>query len=242
MQMMVENKVIELVGADIYQRENCILTDVELSIGQGEFVYIIGKVGTGKSSLIKTLNAELPLIKGMGSVAGFQLRSIKRKEIPHLRRNLGVVFQDFRLLTDRTVYQNLEFVLKATGWKNRTEIEARIIEVLIRVGMEGKQKKMPHQLSGGEQQRVVIARAILNDPMIILADEPTGNLDPETSQEILDLFIQLNDAGKTVLMATHDYAAIAKKPARTLICAKGQISDSEANKTMINFESLLEAN
>lgn len=242
MQMMVENKVIELVGADIYQRENCILTDVDLSIGQGEFVYIIGKVGTGKSSLIKTLNAELPLIKGMGSVAGFQLRSIKQKEIPQLRRKLGVVFQDFRLLTDRTVYQNLEFVLKATGWKNRTEIESRIIEVLIRVGMEGKQKKMPHQLSGGEQQRVVIARAILNDPMIILADEPTGNLDPETSQEILDLFIQLNDAGKTVLMATHDYAAIAKKPARTLICAKGQISDSEANKTMINFESLLEAN
>ncbi len=239
---MVENKVIELTGADIYQRENLILTGVELTVGQGEFVYVVGKVGTGKTSLIKTLNAELPLIKGLGSVAGFQLKSIKSKEISLLRRKLGVVFQDFRLLTDRNVYQNLEFVLKATGWKNKTEIDARIIEVLIRVGMDGKQKKMPHQLSGGEQQRVVIARAILNDPMIILADEPTGNLDPETSHEILDLFIQLNDAGKTVLMATHDYAVIAKKTARTLVCANGQINDSETNKTLIDFESLLEAN
>jgi cell division transport system ATP-binding protein len=239
---MVENKVIELTGADIYQRENLILAGVDLAVTQGEFVYVVGKVGTGKTSLIKTLNAELPLIKGLGSVAGFQLKSIKSKEISLLRRKLGVVFQDFRLLTDRNVYQNLEFVLKATGWKNKTEIEARIIEVLIRVGMDGKQKKMPHQLSGGEQQRVVIARAILNDPMIILADEPTGNLDPETSHEILDLFIQLNDAGKTVLMATHDYAVIAKKTARTLVCANGQINDSETNKTLIDFESLLEAN
>jgi cell division transport system ATP-binding protein len=239
---MVENKVIELTGADIYQRENLILAGVDLAVTQGEFVYVVGKVGTGKTSLIKTLNAELPLIKGLGSVAGFQLKSIKSKEVSLLRRKLGVVFQDFRLLTDRNVYQNLEFVLKATGWKNKTEIEARIIEVLIRVGMDGKQKKMPHQLSGGEQQRVVIARAILNDPMIILADEPTGNLDPETSHEILDLFIQLNDAGKTVLMATHDYAVIAKKTARTLVCANGQINDSETNKTLIDFESLLEAN
>lgn len=239
---MVENKVIELTGADIYQRENLILAGVDLAVTQGEFVYVVGKVGTGKTSLIKTLNAELPLIKGLGSVAGFQLKSVKSKEISLLRRKLGVVFQDFRLLTDRNVYQNLEFVLKATGWKNKTEIEARIIEVLIRVGMDGKQKKMPHQLSGGEQQRVVIARAILNDPMIILADEPTGNLDPETSHEILDLFIQLNDAGKTVLMATHDYAVIAKKTARTLVCANGQINDSETNKTLIDFESLLEAN
>jgi len=240
--MMVENKVIELTGADIYQRENLILAGVDLAVTQGEFVYVVGKVGTGKTSLIKTLNAELPLIKGLGSVAGFQLKSVKSKEISLLRRKLGVVFQDFRLLTDRNVYQNLEFVLKATGWKNKTEIEARIIEVLIRVGMDGKQKKMPHQLSGGEQQRVVIARAILNDPMIILADEPTGNLDPETSHEILDLFIQLNDAGKTVLMATHDYAVIAKKTARTLVCANGQINDSETNKTLIDFESLLENN
>ena len=239
---MVENKVIELTGADIYQRENLILAGVDLAVTQGEFVYVVGKVGTGKTSLIKTLNAELPLIKGLGSVAGFQLKSVKSKEISLLRRKLGVVFQDFRLLTDRNVYQNLEFVLKATGWKNKTEIEARIIEVLIRVGMDGKQKKMPHQLSGGEQQRVVIARAILNDPMIILADEPTGNLDPETSHEILDLFIQLNDAGKTVLMATHDYAVIAKKTARTLVCANGQINDSETNKTLIDFESLLENN
>ncbi len=239
---MEQNRVIELVGADIYQRENLILTNVDLSVEKGEFVYIIGKVGTGKTSLIKTLNAELPLLTGTGSVAGYKLNQIKPKEVPHLRRKLGVVFQDFRLLTDRNVYQNLEFVLKATGWKDKGEIEVRIDEVLRNAGVINKMKKMPHQLSGGEQQRVVIARAVLNDPDILLADEPTGNLDPETSSEILDLFVKLNEAGKTVLMATHDYAAIAKKPARTLICADGQLNDSEKNKTLIDFESLLEAN
>ena len=239
---MGENKVIELVEAAIYQRENQVLSDVNLLVNEGEFVYIIGKVGTGKTSLIKTLNAELPLVKGLGTVAGFQLADIKRKEVPMLRRKLGVVFQDFRLLTDRNVHDNLGFVLKATGWKNKNEIDRRITEVLESVGVANKIKKMPHQLSGGEQQRVVIARAILNNPLIILADEPTGNLDPETSEEILDLFIKLNEEGKTVLMASHDYAVIAKKPARTLVCAAGKLSDSEANKVEIDFESLLESN
>ncbi len=239
---MEKEKVIELVDAAIYQRENIILPKVNLTINEGEFVYIIGKVGTGKTSLIKTLNAELPLISGAGIVAGFRLGSMKQKEVPLLRRKLGVVFQDFRLLTDRSVYENLAFVLKSTGWKKRTDIDGRIAEVLESVGVANKIQKMPHQLSGGEQQRVVIARSILNDPPIILADEPTGNLDPETSSEILELFIKLNEEGKTVLMATHDYAVIARKPARTLVCAAGELSDSEANNVEIDFESLLESN
>ncbi len=239
---MENEKIIELIDADIYQRENRILSNINLEILEGEFLYVIGKVGTGKSSLIKTLNAEIPLIVGDGTVAGFQLHNIKQKEIPELRKKLGVVFQDFRLLNDRNVYENLRFVLKATGWKNKNEIENRIVEVLDNTGVIGKMTKMPHQLSGGEQQRVVIARAMLNNPAILLADEPTGNLDPETSEEILDLFIRLNGEGKTVIIVTHDYAAIAKKPARTLVCAKGKISDSEANNTMVDFVSLLEKN
>ena len=239
---MEKKNVIELSEAVIYQRENQILSDVNLMISEGEFVYIIGKVGTGKTSLIKTLNAEIPLITGTGNVAGYQLETLKNKELHLLRRKLGVVFQDFRLLTDRNVYENLAFVLKATGWKEKDKIDKRIHEVLDSVGVVDKSKKMPHELSGGEQQRVVIARAVLNDPLIILADEPTGNLDPETSGEILDLFIRLNKEGKTVLMATHDYAVIANKPARTLICADGKLNDSEANKTMIDFESLLDEN
>lgn len=239
---MEKKKVIEIIDAAIYQRENRILSNVDIEVTAGEFIYIIGKVGTGKSSLIKTLNAELPLISGSGNIVGFQLRNMKPKEVSELRRKLGVVFQDFRLLTDRNVYENLAFVLKATGWKNKTEIENRIIEVLESTGVVDKITKMPHELSGGEQQRVVIARAILNNPEIILADEPTGNLDPETSEEILDLFIRLNEEGKTVLMVTHDYAAIAKKPARTLVCANGRINDSATNKVLVDFESLLEKN
>lgn len=239
---MEKEKLIEIIDANIYQRENRILTNVNLEVVAGEFVYVIGKVGTGKSSLIKTLNAEIPLISGSGIVVGFQLYNIKSKEISELRRNLGVVFQDFRLLTDRNVYENLQFVLKATGWKNKMDIENRIVEVLESVGVLHKMTKMPHQLSGGEQQRVVIARATLNNPKIILADEPTGNLDPETSEEILDLFVRLNEEGKTVIMVTHDYAAIAKKPARTLVCASGVINDSATNKMLVDFESLLERN
>lgn len=239
---MEQKKVIEIAEAAIYQRENRILTDVNLEVAAGEFIYIIGKVGTGKSSLIKTLNGEIPLVSGSVLVAGHQLFNIRRKEIPVLRRKLGVVFQDFRLLTDRNVYENLAFVLKATGWKNKNEMEHRIVEVLENTGVVDKMTKMPHQLSGGEQQRVVIARAILNNPEIILADEPTGNLDPETSTEILDLFIRLNEEGKTILMVTHDYASIAKKPARTLVCSNGRINDSAANNTLVDFESLLEKN
>ncbi len=239
---MVNNKIIELIGADIYQRENCILSNVNLIVNSGEFVYIIGKVGTGKSSLIKTLNAEIPLVSGNGSVLGFQLLNIKQKEVPELRKKMGVVFQDFRLLNDRNVYQNLAFVLKATGWKDKKEIEVRIIEVLESVGAGDKSNKMPHELSGGEQQRIVIARAILNNPALLLVDEPTGNLDPETSSEILDLFISLNKEGKTVLIVTHDYASIAKKPARILVCANGKITDSATNETMVDFEGLLELN
>ena len=175
-------------------------------------------------------------------VAGVQLENLRNKDVYLLRRKLGVIFQDFRLLTDRNVYENLTFVLKATGWTDKTKIELRIEEVLEKVGVADKMKKMPHQLSGGEQQRVVIARAILNDPPILLADEPTGNLDPETSEEILDLFIHLNDTGKTVLMATHDYAVIAKKSARTLVCAAGVLNDSATNQTLVDFESMLDAN
>lgn len=236
---MTNIKIIELVGADIYQLDSLILSDVNLDVHEGEFVYITGKVGTGKSSLIKILNAEIPLQKGIGEVAGFHLKNMKHKDVSLLRRKLGVVFQDFRLLPDRNVYENLAFVLKATGWKNKLDILERIEQVLKRVGMTEKKRKMPHQLSGGEQQRVVIARAILNNPPLILADEPTGNLDPETSSEIMDLFLELNREGKTIMMATHDFAAIASKPARTLVCANGFITDSAKEKVLLDFESML---
>lgn len=239
---MEKKLVIDVVEAEIFQREKKVLSDINLEVYEGEFVYVIGKVGTGKTSLIKTLNAELPLQKGLGTVAGFQLLGIKHKEIAQLRRKIGVVFQDFRLLNDRSVYKNLAFVLKATGWKNKDEIKQRIKNVLESVGASEKIDDMPHQLSGGEQQRVVIARALLNDPVIILADEPTGNLDPETSGEILNLFTRMNEQGKTVLMATHDYAVISKKPARTLVCENGKITDSAKNNEMLDFESLLESN
>jgi cell division transport system ATP-binding protein len=236
--LMDTNKVIELLSVDIYQRDTLILSDVNLSVNEGEFVFVTGKVGMGKSSLIKTLNAELPLVKGHGEVAGFTLDNINHRQVAQLRRKLGVVFQDFRLLPDRDVYENLAFVLKATGWRKKDEIIVRIEQVLKRVGMTGKKAKMPHQLSGGEQQRVVIARAILNDPVLLLADEPTGNLDPETSTEILNLFIELNTEGKTVIMATHDFAAIASKPARTLVCANGFISDSSTETILLDFEKM----
>ncbi len=239
---MKSNKIVELIEADVYQRENLILSKVNLEINHGDFIYVLGKVGTGKSSLIKTLNAEIPLVSGSGTVVGFQLYGMRQREIAVLRRKIGVVFQDFRLLTDRNVHDNLAFVLRATGWKNKIEIESRIAEVLDNVGVIDKLMNMPHQLSGGEQQRVVIARAILNNPELILADEPTGNLDPETSGEILDLFVRLNREGKTVIMVTHDYASIAGKPARTLVCANNRITDSAANNTTFDFETLLERN
>jgi len=225
---MSEENIIELINADIVQRDHVVLSDISLEIKTGEFVYMIGKVGSGKSSLIKTLNAELPLTKGEGTVAGFNLADLKTRDIPFLRRKLGVVFQDFRLLSDRNVYDNLAFVLKATDWKDATEIEDRVLAVLDKVDMTNKIKSMPHQLSGGEQQRVVIARALLNNPEIILADEPTGNLDPQTSIDLLQIFKDLNEQGKTVVIATHDYPLIRRFPARIIT-----VDDQKIYETVI---------
>lgn len=223
---MSEENIIELVNADIVQHDHLVLSDINLEIKTGEFVYMIGKVGSGKTSLIRTLNAELPLTKGEGKVAGFNLLDLKTREIPFLRRKLGVVFQDFRLLNDRNVYDNLSFVLKATDWNDNIEIEDRILAVLDKVAMTHKIKSMPHQLSGGEQQRVVIARALLNNPEIILADEPTGNLDPQTSIELLQILKDLNEQGKTIVIATHDYPLIRRFPARIITVDEQKIYET----------------
>jgi cell division transport system ATP-binding protein len=217
-----DNKIIELTDCNIWQQDHLVLTGVNLSIGKGEFVYLVGKVGSGKTSLIKTINAQLPLKEGSGVVAGYNLSGIKPKEIPFLRRKLGIVFQDFQLLIDRSVNDNLEFVLRATGWKDRQEIEARINQVLEKVGLSLKGYKMPHQLSGGEQQRVVIGRALLNDPDIILADEPTGNLDPETSEGIVRLLKDISSTGRAVVIATHNYTILKKFSGRTIKCENGK--------------------
>jgi len=231
--------IIELKNADIYQRERLVLNNVNLSINKGEFLYIIGKVGSGKSSLLKTFYNELPLIAGTGVVCGYHLEKIRPKDIPYLRRRLGIIFQDFQLLTDRTVYKNFEFVLKATGWHNEKTIKDRINEVLMIVDMGHSGLRMPHQLSGGEQQRIVIARALLNNPEIILADEPTGNLDPETSEALLKVFMKINSEGKTIIMATHDYPLIQKFPARKIICEAETIKELPDDSGIIDFESLL---
>ena len=204
-------------GGVIRQQKNTILKNVNIDIASGEFVYLIGKVGSGKSSFLKTLYAELPLEYGKAEVAGFQLKKIKKSQIPLLRRKCGIVFQDFKLLIDRNVYENLEFVLKATGWKNKKAIRERIETVLTKVGMSDKQAKMPHQLSGGEQQRIVLARALLNAPPLILADEPTGNIDPETSYQLVELLKEICDTGKTIIIATHQYDLIEKFPGLSLI-------------------------
>lgn len=215
--------IVQLQQADIFQNKQCILSQVNIDVQAGEFVFLIGKTGTGKSSLIKTLYADLPLLQGQGSIVGYDLKSIRQKDIPYLRRKIGVVFQDFKLLPDRTVFDNLSFVLKATGWKDKTNINARIQEVLKEVGMEGIEQKHPFALSGGEQQRVAIARALLNTPEIIIADEPTGNLDPQTSLEIMEVFQKLHQQGMTVLMATHDYNMIVKFPGKILRCDEGTV-------------------
>ena len=210
--------IIELANANIYQRDNIVLSDVSFSIGKGEFVYLIGKTGSGKSSLLKTLYAELPATEGTVNVAGFDLTDISRREIPYLRRKLGIVFQDFQLLDDRNVEANLEFVLRATGWYDEEQINQRIDEVLDHVGLKDKRKNMPYNLSGGERQSVAIARAMLNNPDIILADEPTGNLDPETTLDVLKVLLRIADNGTAVLMATHNYGLIQKYPGRILKC------------------------
>jgi Predicted ATPase involved in cell division len=217
--------IIELTDCTIWQQNHLVLSKINLRVAKGEFIYLVGRVGSGKSSLIKTLNAQIPLKEGVGLVAGYDLSKIKNKEVPYLRRKIGIVFQDFQLLTDRSVNENLEFVLKATGWKNRTEIDTRIGEVLEKVGLGLKGYKMPHQLSGGEQQRVVIGRALLNDPEIILADEPTGNLDPETSEGILRLLTDISKTGRAVVVATHNYTLLKKFAARTLKCENGELRD-----------------
>ena len=212
------------------------MSDVSFTIDSGEFVYLIGQVGSGKTSLIKTLYADLPLEIGEGEVAGYKLKSIKRRHIPHLRRKLGVVFQDFQLLTDRNVFDNLNFILKSTGWKKKAEGKARISDVLNKVGLTYKENKMPHQLSGGEQQRVVIARALLNDPEIILADEPTGNLDPEASEGIMRLLIDISRNGRAIVMATHNYSLINKFPSRTLKCDAGKVIELSEDEVLEQTE------
>jgi cell division transport system ATP-binding protein len=215
--------IIEFSNCTIMQQDHLVLKDVSFRVDKGEFVYLVGTVGSGKTSLIKTINAQIALSDGHAVVAGYDLGKIKKKEVPFLRRRLGIVFQDFQLLTDRSVYDNLEFVLKATGWTEKSEIEKRIGEVLEKVGLGLKGYKMPHQLSGGEQQRVVIGRALLNNPDIILADEPTGNLDPDTSEGIIRLLMEISRSGRAVIVATHNYPLLKKYPSRTLKCYDGRL-------------------
>jgi cell division transport system ATP-binding protein len=219
--------VLALKNANIYQGDSLILSGVNISVNKSEFVYLVGKTGTGKSSLLKTLYGELPLLDGDGIVAGFDLSEVTWKTVPYLRRNIGIVFQDFQLLTDRNVHDNLEFVLKATGWTSKMEIEAKIDDVLRKVGLSTKGFKFPYELSGGEQQRVDIARALLNSPKILLADEPTGNLDPETTEEIMNLLIQIGkELGTAIVMATHDYIVLKKYPARMIKTEGGKVIDN----------------
>jgi cell division transport system ATP-binding protein len=226
---MIGENIITLDNVSIFQKKNLILNNVNLKIHKGEFVYLIGKTGSGKSSLLKLLYGDLKLTQGEGAVAGYNLRKIKNREIPFLRRKLGIVFQDFQLLTDRTARENLEFVLKATGWKKGVKTNDRITEVLGKVGLGTKGFKFPHELSGGEQQRLAIARALLNDPDVILADEPSGNLDPETSNEIMNLFFEISRSGRAVVMATHNYSLIEKFPARIVKFESGNVFDQLQN-------------
>lgn len=215
--------VLSLQDVTIYQDNNAVLSDINLEVNHGEFIYIIGKTGSGKSSFMKTLYADLKLKEGEGTFVDYDLKTLREKDIPYLRRKIGIVFQDFKLLPDRNVYDNLLFVLRATGWSEKQEMDVKINEVLDKVGMKTAANKMPHQVSGGEQQRIAVARALLNDPEVILADEPTGNLDPQTSVEVMQLLREINQNGKTIIMATHDYALLMKFPSKTLKCDAGTL-------------------
>ncbi|MDO3693836.1 ATP-binding cassette domain-containing protein [Wenyingzhuangia sp. chi5] len=215
--------VLYLKNANIFQDNILILKNLDFEINKGEFFYLIGKTGSGKSSLLKILYGDLPLVDGIGEVVEYDLPSLKEKQIPYLRRKIGIVFQDFKLLNDRSINENLLFVLKATGWKDKDKMHSKINEVLTKVGLQEKGYKMPFQLSGGEQQRIAIARALLNDPELIIADEPTGNLDPKTSMEVMELLNQIHQSGKTILMATHDYSLILKYPQRTFKVENGEV-------------------
>ncbi len=221
--------IVQIENACIFQDEKTVLNDVNLKIDKGEFVYIVGRTGSGKSSLLKTLYCDLPLRMGNIQLAGHDIGKISPKQIPLLRRKLGIIFQDFELFGDRTVAENLHFVMKATGWKDRSKMKSRMSEVLMRVGLGAISNKMPHQLSGGEQQRVVIARALINEPLLLMADEPTGNLDPEVSDGIFKTFMEINKSGTAILMASHDYGLINNYPKRMLKCEDGKILDSPAN-------------
>ncbi len=229
------NIVIKLTHSHINQGDNEILKDVNLEVRTGDFYYLVGRVGSGKSTLLKALYGDIPLISGEGIVTGFDLMHLKSKQIPKLRRKLGIVFQDFQLLTDRNVYKNLNFVLKATGWKNQREMDRQIDSVLEKVEMIAHKDKMPHELSGGEQQRIVIARALLNDPEIILADEPTGNLDPESGAQITKILQKIRDNGRAVLMVTHNYSLIQQFPEPTIVCENGSISGEATEVSRIDF-------
>jgi cell division transport system ATP-binding protein len=217
---------VSIDDATIFQDDKTVLNNITLSINKGELVYLVGRTGSGKSSLLKTLYADLPLRLGKIKIAGFDIQSMKRNEVPLLRRKLGVIFQDFQLFPDRSVAENIFFVMKATGWTNKAKMKSKLADVLMKVGLGVVSNKMPHQLSGGEQQRVVIARSLINDPVLLIADEPTGNLDPEVSDGIFQTFMEINKGGTTILMATHDYNLIKNYPKRVLKCEKGAILDS----------------
>jgi cell division transport system ATP-binding protein len=221
-----QQPVVSVKDVSIVQTDKVVLSDVNFDIGKGEFVYLIGRTGSGKSSLLKTLYADLDLHAGSAQVAGIELKNIKRNQVPLLRRKMGIIFQDFQLFADRTVAENLLFVMKATGWTDKTKMKKRVSEVLMKVGLGAVDNKMPHQLSGGEQQRVVIARALINEPMLIIADEPTGNLDPEVSEEIMKIFVSISHSGTSILMATHNHTFIVSHPGRVLKCEQGRVLDS----------------